>query len=83
MLGDVGLDEVADALGSIGGVSVGENFSSIGGLEVSSMTIGASNVNGFIGFGSPDFSQDLFSQDDLYGFGVQDLDLRFPHATLT
>ena len=73
-LGDIGLDTVADTLTSVGGISVGENFSSIDGLEVASMTVGATNVNGFFGFGDPDFSRDLAEQD-LYGFAIQDLNL--------
>ncbi len=53
-LGTIGLDSLASAIGSVADIEIGENFSSINNLEVDSFTIGASNVNAFVGFGIPD-----------------------------
>ena len=56
------------------GLTLGPNLSTINGLEVETMTIGASNLNGFLGFGDPDFSSNLATQD-LTGFSFQNVNL--------
>ncbi len=73
-LGTIGLDSLASAIGSVADIEIGENFSSINNLEVDSFTIGASNVNAFVGFGIPDFDQS-FDDQDVFGFLLQNFDL--------
>ncbi|MCC5833759.1 MAG: hypothetical protein JJU20_03415, partial [Opitutales bacterium] len=70
------LEEALGLLGDATGVEVAPDLNSISGLEVSVMTVAASNLSGFIGIGEPDFTEDL-SQQGLTGFAVADVDLAF------
>ncbi|MDA1274964.1 MAG: calcium-binding protein [Verrucomicrobia bacterium] len=74
-IADPVVDSVND-VAEVAGLTIGPDFSYIQGLEVSSMTIGASGVNAFIGLGDFDFSRPADEQD-VTGFYVQDLDLGF------
>jgi len=56
------------------GIDYNGDFTEIYGLSVASITVGASNVDAFIGYGTPDFDSSLDSQD-LYGFSLEDVDL--------
>jgi Ca2+-binding RTX toxin-like protein len=71
-LGAVGLDTLANQLTSIGGVTVGSNFSTIKGLEVSSMTVGGTNISAFVGTPNYDFARPLADQD-VFGFKLDGL----------
>ena len=73
LLGAIGLSDVVNTLTGILGAEVASDFSTISGLEYRSMTIGGSDISGFVGLGTPDFSQPFVDQD-LYGFGLDDLD---------
>ncbi|MCC5834415.1 MAG: hypothetical protein JJU20_06760, partial [Opitutales bacterium] len=68
------LADIATAIASIGGISIGEDFSYIDSLLFGTLAIGSSNMNGFIGLGTPDFDSDLHEQD-LFGFAVQDVSI--------
>jgi hypothetical protein len=74
VLGSIGLDTLATQLTSYAGITIGPNFSTINGLGVSAMTIGASNLQAFVGVGNPDFSTSLSTQD-LTGFALQNVTL--------
>jgi hypothetical protein len=79
------LAPVMQKLESIAAIEIGENFTTIENLDVSVMTVGVGNGNFFIGLannGGPDFSRPL-SEQDLVGFGLQDLNLGFAMFTPT
>src|SRR5205085_4237421 len=57
------------------GATVAPDLSEIYNWGVSSMLIGATNVKGFFGFGTPDFSKPLAGQDGLYGLYFDNITL--------
>jgi hypothetical protein len=63
-----GVNAVQNILG------VSEDFSVLRNVSYMGVSFGASNVNAFVGAGTPDFDRPLADQD-LLGFGLQNLDL--------
>jgi len=75
-LDTIGLQDIADTIASVGGVTIGENFSTISGWDVATMMVGASDVDGFLGYGDPDFANPEWAQgEDLVGFVLDGLDV--------
>ncbi len=72
LLGSTG-QTILDGLKAVVGVS--GDYSRIENVRFSGMTFGAADVNVFVGTGGPDFSRPLSQQDDLFGFGMQNLDI--------
>ncbi len=68
------IDPILDDLEQVANLTVADDLSTIEGLEVSSLTLGASNLNGFIGIGDPDLDSPLDGQD-LQGFGLTEINL--------
>ena len=60
-------------LRSLGGLS--DDYSRLSGVSFKGVSFGASDVNVFIGVGTPDFSLPLSGQEGLVGFGLQNVDL--------
>ena len=66
-------NQILDAVKSVVGVS--GDYSRIDNVLFKGFTFGAADVNVFVGTGGPDFSRPLIEQDDLVGFGMENLDL--------
>ncbi|MEW6158034.1 MAG: hypothetical protein AB1813_11415, partial [Verrucomicrobiota bacterium] len=69
------LQAAANAVLAVPGVTADANFSTISNWQLNIFTVGAANVDAFVGFGTPDFSQPLEGQTSLVGLIVHDLDI--------
>ncbi|MDZ4123485.1 MAG: hypothetical protein U1E02_04800, partial [Hydrogenophaga sp.] len=80
---DLAVNEIANAF--IPGLAAGsalkqlfnlsDDYSTIHDVTFNGFTLGASNVNLFVGAGGPDFDTAFSQQADLVGFGLQNLDI--------
>jgi len=63
-----GVNSIIDDIINVGGLSINSDYSQLSGVEVSTMTIGASNVQAFAGIGGP-YKQDFDWDTDEDGNG--------------